>query len=101
MDRHLVELGRMVGVWGSLESMTAMAIAKLAGFSPTDPRALTIVGHGPIGVDVAARGRFPFAHGFATLISASIVFRKQTRPPMWLMISTASSWLRMGLSCAR
>jgi hypothetical protein len=45
-DEYLLELGRMVCVWGSLESMTAMAISKLAGFeSPTDPRALTVVAH--------------------------------------------------------
>ena len=45
-DEYLLELGRMVCVWGSLESMSAVAISKLAGYdSPTDPRALTMVAH--------------------------------------------------------
>lgn len=45
-DDYLLELGRMVSVWGSLESTTALAIAKLAGYdSPTDPRVLTMVAH--------------------------------------------------------
>ena len=45
-DDYLLELGRMVSVWGSLESTTALAIARLAGYdSPTDPRALTMVAH--------------------------------------------------------
>lgn len=45
-DEYLLELGRMVCVWGSLESMTAVAISMLAGFeSPTHPLALTIVAH--------------------------------------------------------
>jgi len=45
-DEYLLELGRMVSVWGSLESMTAVAISMLAGYdSPTDPRALTMVAH--------------------------------------------------------
>lgn len=43
-DEYLLELGRMVSLWGSLESTTAVAISKLAGYdSPTDPRALTMV----------------------------------------------------------
>ncbi|MCA8287598.1 hypothetical protein [Burkholderia vietnamiensis] len=45
-DEYLLELGRMVSLWGSLESTTAVAISKLAGYdSPTDPRALTMVAH--------------------------------------------------------
>lgn len=45
-DEYLLELGRMVCVWGSLESMTAVAISMLAGFeSPTHPVALTMVAH--------------------------------------------------------
>ncbi|ALS66595.1 MULTISPECIES: hypothetical protein [Pandoraea] len=45
-DDYLMELGRMVSVWGSLESTIAMAIAKLAGYdSPLDLRALTMVAH--------------------------------------------------------
>ncbi|MDN7542314.1 MULTISPECIES: hypothetical protein [Burkholderia] len=45
-DEYLLELGRMVSVWGSLESMTAVAISMFAGYdSPTDPRALTMVAH--------------------------------------------------------
>jgi hypothetical protein len=37
-DDYLLELGRMVSVWGALESTTALAIAKLAGYdSPTAP----------------------------------------------------------------
>ncbi|VBG63372.1 hypothetical protein [Burkholderia pseudomallei] len=45
-DEYLLELGRMVSVWGSLESTTAVAISKLAGYeSPTDIRALAMVAH--------------------------------------------------------
>jgi hypothetical protein len=43
-NEYLLELGRMVSVWGSLESTTALAISKLAGYdSPTDIRALAMV----------------------------------------------------------
>ncbi|WP_158898707.1 hypothetical protein [Burkholderia sp. L27(2015)] len=45
-DEYLLELGRMVCVWGSLESMLVAAISKLAGFdSAVDLRALTMMAH--------------------------------------------------------
>ncbi|MCY0389933.1 hypothetical protein OVY01_22600 [Robbsia sp. Bb-Pol-6] len=45
-DEYLLELGRMISMWGTLESGTAFAISKLAGYdSPMDPRGLTMVAH--------------------------------------------------------
>jgi hypothetical protein len=32
-DGHLLELGRMIAVWASLESMMVIAVSKLAGYA--------------------------------------------------------------------
>lgn len=45
-DTHLLELGRMTSLWGTLESTINVAISRLAGY-PTilDFRALTLIAH--------------------------------------------------------
>lgn len=45
-DAHLLELGRMTSLWGTLESAVNVAISKLAGYqTPLDYRALILVAH--------------------------------------------------------
>jgi hypothetical protein len=44
-DEYLIELGRISGLWGSLENLLNVTIGKLAGFELGDPKAFILVTH--------------------------------------------------------
>lgn len=45
-NEYMLELGRMMAIWGTLESSMNLAISKLAGYEiPLDERALILVAH--------------------------------------------------------
>src|ERR1700687_5481604 len=46
-DEYLLRIGRINVAWGALEVMVDVALGKLGGFDPHDPRSVIITAHMP------------------------------------------------------